>query len=407
MVGSILSQGIPMLALTVLTRVVPAADIGDFYLLLGVANLCSIIAAASLDKAIFSAQTEEEITELLCLAIVTGCTFGLTIVSAALISQSLKLSIVNQTIIKYSFCLVGYSLVLAFNRNLQAVVTYRSQFWLLNKAKFLLVTPAALVQLMAGLLGLGVTGLIYSTALLSTISTVVFMQWLNLSWKQILNKISFATVRSTFLRNRRFIIFSLPSDLINSVSGQLPIFIIAARFGSVSVAMYALVLRVLSIPVGLLGGSVLTVFKDRAGQDYRKHGNCTNIYLKTLKVLTLLSFFPFLGLHLFGSHIVKFLLGEQWIVAGQYVEILSPMLFISFISSPLSYVLYFSKRGQVIDLFCQIVLTIIMCLSFSQANTPSGAILCYSISGSFYYVFYLFMSYLAASGNLVKTTTLM
>jgi O-antigen/teichoic acid export membrane protein len=398
MAGTILSQGIPMAVLLVLTRIVPAADIGDFSLLLSASSMCSIVAAASLDKAIFSARTEEEITELLRLTIVTGCVVGIMITVAILVLQMLGLSIVNQTIAKYSVCLVGYSLLLAFNRNLQAVITYRSQFWLLNKAKLLFTTPAALAQLIAGLLGFGVSGLIYATTLLSVISTFVSMNWLSISWGKLWNGISIVSVRKTFISNRRFVLFSLPADLINSASGQLPIFIIAARFGSVSVAMYSLMLRLLSIPVGLLGSSVLTVFKDKAGQDYRENGNCIDIYLKTLKILALLSFFPFLCLHLFGSHIVQFLLGEQWVAAGQYTEILSPMLFISFISSPLSYVLYFSKRGQAIDLFCQIILTFIMWVAFSQSSNVNDAILYYSILGSIYYVFYLLVSYRAASG---------
>jgi O-antigen/teichoic acid export membrane protein len=398
MTGTMLSQGIPMAVLLVLTRIISPAEIGSFSLLLSAANISSILVAASLDKAIFSARTEQEISELLRLTIVTGCVVGLIIIATILIVQKLGILSIHQIIARYSVSMVMYSLLLAFNRHSQAVLTYRSQFKLLNKAKLLIATPTALAQLVASLLGLGVSGLIYATTCSSAVSTLISWKLLSISWEQFSRKISLTAVKKTFLVNYRFVLFSLPAELVSATSGQLPIFIIAARFGSISVAMYAMVLRILSIPVGLLGSSVLTVFQDRAGREYRDLGNCMNIYLKTLKMLALLSFLPFLGLHFFGSDIVKFLLGEQWIVAGEYAEILAPMLFVAFISSPLSYVLFFSKRGQQLNLLCQLTLSSIVWLVFSYAGDINSAVLYYSILGSIYYIFYMFVSYHVASG---------
>lgn len=391
-----------MAVLLVLTRIVPVADIGDFSLLLGAASISSIMASASLDKAIFSARTDQDVEKLFSLSIVIAFVVGTIIIVAIPISQSLGLPIVNETVAKYSFCFVLYSLLLAANKNLQAMLVYQSQFNLLNKSKLIFTTPAALAQLGVGIVGWGVGGLIYATTAVTAISTFISIKLFRIPWQQIRAEIYFASVKKTFVTNHHFVFFSLPADLVSSFSSQLPIFIIAARFGSISVAMYALVLRVLSIPVGLLGSSVLTVFKDRAGQDYRELGNCKNVYIKTFKNLVLLSCIPFSILHLFGSPIVKFLLGDQWAAAGHYTEILAPMLFVAFISSPLSYVLYFSKRGHITNLCCQIILMTGIGLSFTLSNNISDAIFNYSIFASFYYIFYIFVSYRAALGSHLK-----
>jgi O-antigen/teichoic acid export membrane protein len=79
MTGTMLSQGIPMAVLLVLTRIVPAIEIGSFSLLLSTANISSILVAASFDKAFFSATTEKEIIEILRLTTIFGCTIGLII----------------------------------------------------------------------------------------------------------------------------------------------------------------------------------------------------------------------------------------------------------------------------------------------------------------------------------------
>ena len=393
-----LSQGIPMAVLLILTRIVPVIEIGSFYLLLSAANIFSILVAASFDKAFFSAHTEKEIIDLLRLTMIVGCTIGLIIRTTIIIGQELDIILADQVTSQYLDCIVMYSLSIAFNKHLQAILTYRSQFWLLNKSKLLATTPIAFAQLVASLLKLGVSGLIYSTTFFSAVSLLISWQFLSMSWQHFFDGISINSMRKTFFENYRFVLFSLSAELVSVVTSQLPIFIIATRFGSISVAMYVLVLRVLSIPVGLLGSSVLTVFQDKAGQEYRDWGNCKDTYLRTFRYLILLSFVPFFILHLFGSNIVSFLLGSQWTLAGEYAEILAPMLLIAFVSSPLSYVLFFSKRGQQINLLCQVILGLIVYSVFSYAGDINSAILGYSIMGSVYYIFYVFVSYHAASG---------
>jgi O-antigen/teichoic acid export membrane protein len=396
MTGTVAAQAIPLGFLPVLTRIVPAAELGIFFLWIGTAGVTTLLIGASLNKAIFSADREEDIPGILQLSLVVGLIIALSI---PIVIWSLNLfgfSPLKGDINRYVIGLTIYSLIMAFNYNLQAIFIYRSQFGALNKAKCLLSISVALAQIVTVSVIPSAPGLIYSTVTMSGLSTVVTMYWLKLSWIDIASGISLYKLRNAFSANYRFLVFSFPSDLISTISAQLPLLIIGVKFGAVPAAAYALVLRVVSIPIGFLSSSILTVFKDRAGQDYRKHGNCSSVYIKTLKVLSLLSVIPFVFIYLSGEYLVELIFGKQWILAGQYLQTLAPVYFFAFIASPLSYVFYFAKQS--VDLVCQCFSALVIYFVFSHAHNMTDAITHYAIFGSIYYLIYLLLSYRASLG---------
>jgi len=165
----------------------------------------------------------------------------------------------------------------------------------------------------------------------------------------------------------------------------------------VSVAFYALTLRVLAAPVGLLADSVLTVFKERAGRDYRELGNCIDAYRHAFRSLSILAILPFTALFFLGEEAFVLVFGSSWAQAGHFAELLSPMFFMKFIASPLSYTLYVANR-QLHDLVWQITLFGMTWAVFKFCNNLESAVLMYSAGYSGLYVAYLALSYNAARG---------
>ncbi len=396
--GTVIAQAIPMIALLALTRIVNTADLGNFFLWFAASSIPMLLASASIDKAIFLADKYDDITDLLKLNFFISSIVALITFVIISVVKITGYSVVSDVIKDYAASFATYSFIMSLQKNLQSVIIYRSEFKLLNKSKLTLAGSVALGQLVTGLLGLGIKGLIYSTVLLSGLSTLLVMQWLNISFTKLCTSISLPTLKHTLLENYKFIVFSLPAELINLVASQIPIFTISARFGAVHVAMYSLVLRVMAVPIGLLGNSVLTVFKDQAARDFREQGNCKYIYVKTLKYLSILSCLPFLLLYLFGHSAFKLLFGEEFGMAGEYASTLAIVYFFIFISSPLSYVLFFSDQGKLINLFSQVTYCLIVIFVFTYSDSINNAILNYAIFGSVYYLIYLFLSYRSALG---------
>jgi O-antigen/teichoic acid export membrane protein len=150
----------------------------------------------------------------------------------------------------------------------------------------------------------------------------------------------------------------------------------------------------------LLGRSVLDVFKQKASEDYVKLGNCTSIFVKTFKTLTLLALVPTVLLFFLSPVVFSFVFGEEWQIAGEFAQILSVLFFFKFIASPLSYMFNIAEK-QHLDMLWQIGLFIATVISFYvgvQKDDIKFALICFTASYSFLYIINLYLSYVFSKG---------
>jgi O-antigen/teichoic acid export membrane protein len=397
--GTAVAQLIPLAVLPLLTRLIGPQELGLYFLWLGVAGVLTVLAGAKLDMAIFMAHTEEVINDLLRLIFIVsiGVAFLTLIVFKVVLPWS-GVMIDNQVVHEFSGILVFLATTTAIYQSLLAILTYRAAFKRLAWARILLAGSVALLQLLVAFAGLGAKGLIYSHLLMTLAMTIVVMQWLQLSPLFLVRGFSWPRLGNVLAANYRFPLFSMPGNFINSFAAQLPLFIIIARFGSASVAFYGLTLKVLAGPIGLLANSVLTVFKEQAGRDFREQGNCKDAYRYAFKSLACLAIPPALILGLFGEQIFRLSFGPEWAAAGRYAQILTPVFCTRFIASPLSYTLYLSQR-QLHAFIWQVGVLAMTWAVFTLSRGLERAILFYSLAYSCMYLLYMVISFQAAAGN--------
>ena len=121
------------------------------------------------------------------------------------------------------------------------------------------------------------------------------------------------------------------------------------------------------------------------------------VYKKTLRKLFFLALIPSIILFLYSVEIFVLIFGEQWRISGEYAQILVPMLFLQFISSPLSSMLYIAEK-QNINLVLQIVLFLLVSSSIFFSNDSYMVVILLSISFSLFYILQLALSILFAKG---------
>ena len=193
----------------------------------------------------------------------------------------------------------------------------------------------------------------------------------------------------------KFPLYSLPSELINRIGRQLPIFFIGFIAGEAAVGVYNLCTRMLSLPITLITGAVGEVFKKRAIDEYHSVGNCLSIFKKTAKILLLIGIAPTLVLLFFGPSLFGYVFGEKWVEAGIYAQIFAPMYLLQLIVSPLTYV-YFIKERMGEDLIIHIGLVIALIVLFSLSSlyfTLFETLVIFSIINSALYGIYWLRSY--------------
>jgi hypothetical protein len=103
--------------------------------------------------------------------------------------------------------------------------------------------------------------------------------------------------------------------------------------------------------------------------------------------------------------IFSLVLGEQWRIAGEYSQILLPMIAINFISTSFSGVIFITEKMKVdfIWVIYYVGVTVISlllgCILFQNMKST---LIFFSIGRSSAYLAYIFLTYKFSKGNIVK-----
>lgn len=202
-----------------------------------------------------------------------------------------------------------------------------------------------------------------------------------------------------WLRHRNFPKFALPADFINTAAGMIPLLVITSRFGEDSSGYFALTMRVLGAPIGLLGAAVLDVFKRNSSLSYMKHGHCRDEYVNAFKLLAFGGVVLALGVIFLSEPLFVFAFGKSWQQSGTLAIWLMPLFAMRFVASPLSYVFYIAGK-QHIDLMWQCALLGMTLAAFFLPTDFEDVIKAYSIGYALLYCVYLILSYRYSKGSL-------
>ncbi len=393
--GATGAQALPLLVAPLLTRMCTPEEMGDFSVWLGVIAVTSIVATLRIDTVmVLELGTRQQ---RLCFSVVAwaATAVALALTLAAVGARLADLPAV-QDMSWLELLTIGAGTWLT--ATMQTTLSYAASHRLFGKA-----AKAKMMQ--AGTIALSQVGLLYAGAdgaalLMGQLIGLAAGLW---AAQRLLRpprpapqqrrrlKLD-AEQRNYLIRHQAFWRFSLPSSLINTLVGQLPLFMIGLRHGALAAGLFALTQRVISAPVTLVAASVLEVFKRQAVQEFQAIGNCRSVYLATFRALVLLALVPSLLLFLFAPPLFSWVFGADWRPAGEFARVLAPLCFFNFIASPLSYVFFIAGK-QKMELRWQIALFLMTVAVFSAPLSLCQSVLWYAVGRSALYVVYLVMSW--------------
>lgn len=394
MSGATGAQALTLLAAPLLTRLCTPAEMGTFSVWLGVITVASLVATLRVENAMVI--DHEKGQQRLCFSVVA---YFATLLALVLTFGSLCACVLGlpplETVSWGQMAMVG--LATWITANVQTTLAYAAshrRFGTAARIKLLQAGTIAASQLallyvgvdgaalLAGqLIGLGV-GLLAGRRLLSPPKA---RMRLLLDREQ----------RDYLVKHQAFWRYSLPSSLLNTVVGQLPLFMIGIHHGALAAGLFALTQRVIAAPTALIATSILEVFKRQAVHEFESVGNCHEVYRSTFRALMLLALPPTLVLLLFSPELFGWLFGDNWRPAGELARILAPLCFLNFVASPLSYV-FFVAGKQKMELFWQMALFVVTVAVFVTPLTLHQSLFAYVLGRSILYVVYLYMSNMCA-----------
>lgn len=243
----------------------------------------------------------------------------------------------------------------------------------------------------SGVAGFGATGLIAAQSFGYVFGLKKQAAGLRAEWRK-LRAVKREDVARARRKHLKQALWSAPAAFANGFAYSIINYFIEFLYSTSVVGYYSISFRVLGLPTNVIATNISRVFAERAARDRQKDGNFLRIYKKTLIMMLLISVPVGVILFLSAPQLFEIVFGEGWKVAGEYVQILTPMFVLRFIAGGLNSSAMIAGK-QHWDLVIQVLLVIGMMASFIASLAfgleIEAMLLLVNLISSSIYVFYI------------------
>lgn len=337
--GTTFAQILTILVAPVLTRLYGPEDFGVWALYLSITSIITVIACLRYEFSIMLPESDEEAVNLLGLSILAVLAVTVLTLPVFWYFKTPIVDLLNSPQIEEYLWLISISVFV--NGVFLALNQWNSRTKLFKRLSFSRISSSVsttTTQIVLGITGNPPTpaGLIGGSLAGPSAATLVLGGQI---WRddknQITKNLRWRKIYEGAVRYRNLPLIDSWSALMNSVSWQLPAFLLSAFFTPAVVGFYSLGFRLLQMPMSLIGSSISQVFYQRASRAVSE-GTLSVLVENVFRLLVIIGMFPILILTIVGGDVFTVIFGKAWTEAGVYAQILSLWAFIWFISSPLS-----------------------------------------------------------------------
>ncbi|MFW9988909.1 MAG: lipopolysaccharide biosynthesis protein [Candidatus Odinarchaeota archaeon] len=403
-IGTSVAQAFPIIFYPILGRIYTPVEFGLLATLTSITTILAVIATGKYESSIVITDSKKDGVNVIGLVLILSLIFLiLSFIILQIFSVQVGIWLSEPKLKKWLFvCPISAYVIIIFNCYNEWCVRNK-YFKRLSWNKIINSSSITLSKLLLGIYKIFSAGLVVGDLIGRTISAggCVFraLQMDKFEFK----KISRKQMQKLAKRYIEFPKFSLSAQLINTIGFTVPVLIIGANSSSKEVGYYAMTMNVLSIPISIISIAIRDVFKQRANEEYIRTGSCLNIVQRLLKILI---FWGMLGssiLFFVLPDMFSIVLGKEWRVAGEYSQILLPMVTANFIAMALSGVLIVTENLRII-FFWQIYYAIItitsLLIGFKVFHDIKISLICFSVGRCTAYIIYIILAYKYSKGNI-------
>jgi len=336
--GTALAQAIPILVSPILTRLYTPENFGALAVFMAIVSSIAPAVCGKYEVAMVLPQSNRQGIELLGIAL--WFAFGLSLVFllfiiffSELILSLLKAQNLNEWIYLAPIFLFLIGLMTAMNY----FANRQQDYGKMAKSKIVRAFAVALISVALGIAGFGasgllfgvITGLVFAVGYLFYLYRDQFTQGF-LRWNR--------SKRTLLKRYKDYPLYNASSGLLNGITMAMPVFFLTHYFTEDIVGYFALVVRVVDAPLSFISPSVSQV-NLKTVVDLVNNGHSDSVcsyLLKLVASLIAVAFLPALVLGIYAPDIFIFLFGDEWGVAGVYMQILIPAFVVRFLATSMS-----------------------------------------------------------------------
>lgn len=388
------AQAIAALSMPVLTRLYSPSDFNLLAVYASVLGLIAVVSSLRFNIAIPLPEEPVEGLSLLILSLMSTAGFACLTALPVIFAPEATAKLLGQPALRPYLWMIPIGVGLASSYDsLQYWASRKRQFALITRTRMVRAVGGAGTQLGIGFVQLSPFGLILGHMIYGGLGVVGLARALWRDDRSLLQTITWTRLWSAARAYRKQPFFSVPEAVFNTVGLELAIIIIAAAAVGPEAGFLTLAMRVMGLPMALIGSSVAQVFLVEAPVRARA-GTLSPFTRRTMRALLKTGAPPLILAGALSPWLFPVVFGAEWARAGVIVAWLTPMFILQFIASPVSMMFLVTGRVALI-MWLQAAGAVLRLGAVTVAvwATPSHLTEAFSISSAAFYLLYLTVIY--------------
>jgi len=403
MSGTLIAQVIMLLSIPVLTRLYTPTEFGLYSAFFAIVTIVGSVSSFKYDQAIMLPKSNKDAQALLFLSIILTSSITLLSILVVFVFYDFILDYFSGNSFIIFFIPIGIFLI----GMMQIFNAYssRNQFYkTLSKVRVLNAFSVVSIQGFVRYV-MSLDGLIIGKLVADFISLFTLVRFHIKKQTLQLSSLSKRKIKIVLKKHDQFPKYQTLTVFMNSISQNIPILLLSSLYSPEIAGFYALTVRVLQAPIGLIGSSTREVYYQRASKMHANGENFFNLYFKTTLGLLKLFIIPLIIIFFFGEYIFSFVFGEIWIEAGIYAQVLIFWFLFLFINSP-SIMTFSILKLQKVQMQMEIISVILrfssIYLGFYLFNSEMISIWLFTLTSIFVNIFVITYIYIKLKKGILK-----
>jgi len=350
MTGTSIAQAIPIAISPILTRIYRPEDFGLFALYMSVASIISAGATGRYAAAIILPKKDEDALNIAILSIIISFLISFfSLILLWIFNDAIVQFLGNKEIALWLYFVPLSVLFTGLYQVFNFWTNRKKHYKELAVSKVVQNTSMSTIHVGMGFSHFGVGGLIVGTIVGQTLALFLLIKQ---SWQKYshltptINKLKTIALMKKY---KKFPLLNLPNALVDELRLSGINMLISKFFTIATLGQFSLAWRMIQAPMSLLGSALSQVFFQKLSISKKSalHEIVKNFIFKALFIAIPI----FLFIYLFAESIFVFVFGEAWKLAGESASVMSPWLFLNFLTSPLSNIFLILNRQEIMLIF--------------------------------------------------------
>lgn len=390
--GTAFAQLLTIISLPIITRLYTPEQFSVFAIYVSMLGVLGAICCLRFEIAIPIPEDKKEAISLSVLAIASNIIFSILLCLVIfLFSKPLLTWMGKAEILDYIWWLpVGVFFTGLFT-TFQYWATRQKQYNVIAKARVFQSVTGSIAQIILGLLGYGIFGLIFGQVIKSSVGMIKLAKNFYQDCHQYVKTENIGNLKYIFNKNIQFPKYSVWDALANTASIQLPIMIIALLSTGGEAGFLMLAMQLLAIPMTFIGSAVSQVYLAEAPAKF-ENGEIGEFTVQVLENILLIGVSVLMVIGVLSPVLVKYIFGQQWSGMGIVISWMIPWFIFQLIASPISMIVHMiGKQREWLQfvLFGFVFKVGALCIQYFIA--PNFMVQNFALVNAFFYILMCFI----------------